>query len=79
MDVKILGTGCSNCRALEAAVGEALEIAGVDATVGKVQEISDIMTYGVMGLPALVVDGEVVLSGRVPEISELESLLVEAS
>lgn len=75
MDVKILGTGCSNCRALEAATREALENAGSDSPVEKVEEMSEIMSYGVMGLPALVVDGQVVVSGQVPEASELEQLL----
>lgn len=75
MNVKILGTGCSNCRALETATREAVAAAEVDATVEKVEEMSEIVGYGVMGLPALVVDGEVVVAGRVPDADELTGLL----
>jgi small redox-active disulfide protein 2 len=76
MEIEILGTGCPNCRVLEARTRDALAAAGRDdATVVKVEEMADIVSYGVMGLPALVVDGEVVLSGRVPETDELASLL----
>lgn len=86
MDVKVLGTGCANCRALETATREALDTAtrealdatGADATVQKVEEMAEIVGYGVMGLPALVVDGEVVLAGRVPDPDELTELLVAA-
>ncbi len=75
MEIEILGTGCSNCRSLEQRTREVLERTEADATVEKVQEMADIMSYGVMGLPALVVDGEVVISGRVPDASELKTLL----
>lgn len=75
MDVKILGTGCANCRALEEATREALTEADVDATVEKVEEMEEIVGYGVLGLPALVVDGDVALAGRVPPPAELADLL----
>jgi small redox-active disulfide protein 2 len=75
MEIEILGTGCANCRSLEERTREVLERTGTDATVEKVEEMADIVSYGVMGLPALVVDGEVVLSGRVPDPDELVSLL----
>ena len=75
MDVKILGTGCANCRALETATREAVVEADADATVEKVEEMAEIVGYGVMGLPALVVDGEVVVAGRVPGAAELADLL----
>ena len=75
MDVKILGTGCANCRALEDATREAVEAAGTDADVEKVEEMDEIVGYGVLGLPALVVDGEVVLAGRVPAVEELAEML----
>ena len=78
MDVKILGTGCANCRALEEATREALTEADVDATVEKVEEMEEIVGYGVLGLPALVVDGEVALAGRVPSRAELADLLSRA-
>ena len=75
MEIEILGTGCANCRSLEERTREVLERTGTDASVEKVTEISDIMSYGVMGLPARVVDGEVVVTGRVPDAAELETLL----
>lgn len=78
MDVKILGTGCANCRALEEVTRQAVEEVDADASVEKVEEMSQIVGYDVMGLPALVVDGEVVLSGRVPDAGELAELLAPA-
>jgi len=75
MHIKILGTGCPSCGLLEARTREALAEARIDAEVEKVEELSEIVGYGVMGLPALVVDDEVVLSGRVPSPSELGRLL----
>lgn len=78
MDVKILGTGCANCQALEAATREALDAAGAGASVETVEEMAEIVDYGAMGLPALVVDGEVVLAGRVPDADELAELLTAA-
>lgn len=79
MDVKILGTGCENCRALETATRDAVAEVEPDATVEKVEEMAEIVGYGVMGLPALVVDGEVVVAGRVPGVAELAELLDTAS
>jgi len=75
MHIKILGTGCPNCGLLEARTREALARTRIDAEVEKVEELADIVSYGVLGLPALVVDDEVVLSGRVPSSSELGRLL----
>lgn len=75
MDVKVLGTGCANCRALEDAAREAVEAAGMEADLEKIEEMAEIVEYGVMGLPALVVDGEVVVAGRVPAADELSDLL----
>lgn len=75
MKIEILGTGCASCRSLEERTREVLERTGTDASVRKVEEMADIVSYGVMGLPALVVDGEVVVTGRVPDAAELETLL----
>lgn len=79
MRIEILGTGCGNCRALEERTRQVLEASGGDATVEKVEEMEEIVSRGVMGLPALVVDGEVVLAGRVPDTAELERLLSTSS
>lgn len=66
MNIKILGSGCPNCMRLEKNVNEALNALGKEATVEKVTDFKDIMLYGVMSTPALVVDGKVIFSGRVP-------------
>lgn len=78
MHVKILGTGCANCRRLEAIARQALADLGLEAEVEKVEDISDIVAYGVMRTPALVVDEKVVLSGRVPHLDEVAALLAAA-
>ena len=75
MEIKVLGTGCANCNRLEDAVRTAVERAGLDATVEKVSDLQEIMAYGVMSTPALVVDGQVRLAGRVPSVDDLVTLL----
>ena len=75
MDVKILGSGCAKCHALERAVRSVVERDGLPATVSKVEEITDILAYGVMITPALVIDDQVVVKGRVPSDTELTKLL----
>jgi small redox-active disulfide protein 2 len=78
MLVKILGPGCKNCQNLERATREALAELGLEATVEKVTDYADIASYGVMRTPGLVVDGEVLVSGRVPRTEELRRLLAAA-
>lgn len=75
MTIKILGTGCPNCQKLEANTKQALSELKMEATVEKVTEIQDIMSYGVMGTPALVVDEKVEVSGRIPDIEEIKTIL----
>ena len=75
MEIKVLGTGCPKCKALKEAVEEVVNETGIDATIIKVEDINDIMQYGVMVTPALVVDGKVVASGKVPKKDELKKLL----
>jgi small redox-active disulfide protein 2 len=77
MDIKVLGTGCSKCNSLEKVTKEAVEKAGVDATITKVEDIVEIMQYGVMTTPALVVDGKIVVKGKVPSVDELSKLLTK--
>ena len=67
MDIKILGTGCPKCDKLEKETRLAAEEMGLDCTIEKVTKVADIMSYGVIMTPALVVDGEVRFSGKVPE------------
>ena len=75
MIIKILGTGCSNCRRLEENTKKAVEELGLDATIEKVTDIKDIMKYGVMKTPALVVDEKVKVFGRVPTSEEVKKYL----
>jgi small redox-active disulfide protein 2 len=75
MDIIVLGTGCPNCKALERITRNTIEELGIDATITKEEDIMQIMEYGVMHTPALVVDEKVIVSGRVPSKKELIKLL----
>ena len=71
-----MGTGCPKCHSLEAAVKKAVEELGLkDAVIEHVTDIAKIIEYGVMSTPALVVDGEVKLSGRIPNAEEMKKIL----
>ena len=65
MKIKVLGTGCPKCKKLEKNAREALSTAGKEAEVEKVTDMNDIMNYGVMITPALVIDEKVVSAGKV--------------
>lgn len=78
MEIKVLGTGCAKCGMLEDTARQAVTELGLDATVEKVSEFAEIMAFGVMSTPALVVDGEVRLAGRLPKLEELKSILARA-
>ena len=75
MNVKVLGTGCKNCKVLEENVRKAVEEMGIEVEIEKVEDIQDIMNYGVMGTPALVVNGEVKSAGRVLKPKDIIKLL----
>lgn len=75
MNIQVLGTGCSKCKSLEKATREVVAQNGIDATITKVEDIVEIMKFNVMTTPALVVDGKVVIKGRVPSNEELKQLL----
>ena len=64
--IKVLGTGCANCRATVQRVAEVARELGVPITIEKIEAIQDIATYGILATPGVVVDGEVVHSGGVP-------------
>ncbi len=76
MVIKVLGSGCKNCNLLEQNVIKALSNLGQSADIEKLTEYSDILAYGVSSTPALVVDEELVLSGRVPSPKQLEKFLI---
>jgi small redox-active disulfide protein 2 len=77
--VKVLGPGCTNCQNLDRATRAALDELGIEAAVEKVTDFGAIAGYGVMSTPGLVVDDQVVLSGRVPSVAQIRELLVAAS
>lgn len=76
MIIKILGSGCKNCKVLEANAIEAVKQMGIEAKVEKVEKIEDIMGYGVMSTPALVVDEVVKSMGRVLSVEDVKKFLV---
>lgn len=71
MDIKILGPGCVNCRKVEKLVREAVIEMGITADIEKVNDIMKIAKYGVFGMPAVVVDGQVKSVGKIPKKEEL--------
>jgi len=76
MDIKVLGTGCANCKNTVALIEQAAKAKGVSITLSKVEELRDIMGYGVMSTPGVVIDGKVVHAGGVPSREKIESWLV---
>ena len=78
MKIKVLGPGCTNCTTLEKRTNDALAAADVAATVEKVTDFAEIASYGVMSTPALVIDDQVVVSGRVPKTAEIQALLTRS-
>ena len=79
MKIKVLGTGCPKCKKLYAEAEKAISLAGVTAELEKVEKIDDIMAYGVMMTPALVVDEQVKVSGRIPPNAEIVSWITTAA
>ncbi len=79
MKIKVLGTGCAKCKKLYAEAEKAVASSGISATLEKVEDINDILNYGVMMTPALVIDEEVKASGRVVPSSEISSWIKERS
>jgi small redox-active disulfide protein 2 len=75
MEISVLGPGCRNCALLEKRVDEALERLGVQATVTKVTDYDEILALGVMATPGLVINGSVVLSGKVPTTSAIAEMI----
>lgn len=75
MEIKILGSGCSNCMKLEERSRDAVKQLQIAATFMKVQDYKEIVSYGVMKTPALVIDNQVKVMGRVPSVEELKTLL----
>ncbi|MDQ1253486.1 MAG: hypothetical protein QG646_2653 [Euryarchaeota archaeon] len=77
MKIEILGTGCSKCNKTKEVVEKVLKNTGVKAEVVKVEDIETIMKYGVMITPAVVIDGDVKIVGKVPDEKEIRKWITE--
>jgi small redox-active disulfide protein 2 len=77
MEIKVLGTGCPKCKALERVIHEAIANMSVEANVIKEEDIMKIMAYGVIQTPGLVVNEKVVLTGRVPSLNEIRTIITQ--
>lgn len=75
MDIKVLGTGCANCKTTIALIEQIAQAKRVPVTLSKVEELRDIMGYGVMSTPGVVIDGKVVHAGGVPSRDKIEKWL----
>ena len=79
MEIRVLGTGCPKCKKLYAEAEQAIAHAGIPVTLTKVEKLDEIMDYGVMMTPALVVAGEVKCSGRIPKAAEIVTWIMTAA
>jgi small redox-active disulfide protein 2 len=79
VEIKVLGTGCAKCKKLYAETEKAITSSGQQVTLEKVEKLDEIMKFGVMVTPALVVNGEVKASGRIPAVAEIVGWISSAS
>lgn len=78
MDIQVLGTGCSNCKTTIAMIEQIAKAQGVPVTLSKVEELRDIMGFGVMSTPGVVINGKVVHAGGIPSRDKIEQWLAAA-
>ena len=78
MKIKILGSGCANCKTLFRRTEDALKELKIEAELVKVEDIQGIMSYGIMSTPGLVINEKVVSQGRVPSVDTLKGVILEA-
>ena len=78
MEIKVLGTGCAKCKQLEKEVEEVVREMGLDVAVEKVADMKQIMKYPILMTPGLVIDGELVVSGKVPSKAEITRYITNA-
>jgi len=79
MKIQILGTGCPKCKKTAENAGKAVEMSGTDAEIVKVENINDIMKFGAMMTPALAIDGDVKVSGKVPSPEQIAKWIKESA
>lgn len=77
LTIKVLGSGCKNCTIVENRVKEAIQEANIEAKVLKVEDIAEIMKYGVMSTPALVINDEVISTGKVLSVNDILKILAK--
>lgn len=78
MNIKILGTGCTNCITLEKRTREAVQELGIDAEIEKITDMREIIQYNILSTPGLVLDGRVVSTGKVPDKAGIAALIINA-
>ena len=79
MIIKVLGSGCANCRLLEKNTRESVSELGLKADIIKVEDITDIIKYKIMRISALMIDEQVMVYGRVPSVHEIKELIQQTS
>lgn len=79
LTIKVLGPGCSNCKALEQVARKAVAALGIEAEIIKVEDYAQIMNYPILSTPALVINEKVVVSGRVPGVEQVTTWLADAA
>lgn len=75
MEIKVLGTGCANCKNTIALIEQVAQMKGIECSVQKVEDIKDIMSFGVMSTPAVVIGGKLVHAGGIPARDKIEQWL----
>jgi small redox-active disulfide protein 2 len=78
LTIKVLGSGCANCHKVEELAKQAVAQLAIDARVEMVTDMKEIMRYGVMSTPGIVIDDKVVSAGRVPSLSQITTLITNA-
>ncbi len=79
MKMKVLGPGCARCKKLHAEAEKAIAASGADVQLEKVEDVAQIAQYGFIMTPALVIDGQVKASGRIPDFSEIVPWIINAA
>ncbi|MEI6883923.1 MAG: thioredoxin family protein [Bacteroidota bacterium] len=77
MEIKVLGTGCPKCKTLDKLTRDVVAQNGIEARVTKVEDILEIIKYGILSTPALVIDEKVVVSGRIPSADEIKQFITK--
>ncbi len=78
MVIKVLGTGCSNCKKVKSLAAEVVKELGIEATIKEVTDVKDIMSYGVMQTPGIVIDEKLIGSGGVPSKQQMQQIIQSA-